>query len=386
MLNAPSAIDPGLFGPFNGRTWLNAAHQGPLPRAAAEMAHEMVAQKQAPATLPDESFFELPARLRASLGRLIGAPADEVILANSTSYGLDLLAHGLDLKAGDEVLLVDGDFPATITPWLILGPLGVRVRRLTPERRPLSAEQVARQITPATRVLCCSWAFSFTGETIDTAAIGQVCRQRQVTFVLNGSQAVGAQPVDVSAMGMDALVSCGFKWLCGPYATGFCWLTPKLRERQAYRQAYWLTQMHGTDLSVEIPDSIRNHQHAEQYDVFCTANFLNFAPWLASIELLLGIGIGHIAAHDQRLVQQIIDAIQGTSWRLVSPARPDERSTPVLLEHDDQAVTQATAHALAKQGIDIAQRAGRLRFAPHLYNTPAEIENAMEIVIAQTPA
>jgi cysteine desulfurase/selenocysteine lyase len=380
-----TALDPDLFGPFNGSTWLNAAHQGPLPQAAAAMALEMVAQKQAPATLPDESFFQLPARLRASLGRLIGAPADEVILANSTSYGLDLLAHGLDLKAGDEVLLVDGDFPATITPWLILEPLGVRVRRLTPEQRPLCAEQVAREITPATRALCCSWAFSLTGETIDPAAIGQVCRQRDVTFVLNGSQAVGAQPVDVSAMGIDALVSCGFKWLCGPYATGFCWLTPELRERLTYRQAYWLTQMHGTDLSVEIPDCIRDDQHAEQYDVFCTANFLNFAPWLASIELLLGIGIDHIASHDQRLVQQIINAVEGTSWRLVSPSRPGERSTLVLLEHNDPAVTQATAHALANEGISIAQRAGRLRFSPHLYNTPAEIENAMEIVITHTP-
>jgi cysteine desulfurase/selenocysteine lyase len=381
-----SAIDPGLFGPFDGRTWLNAAHQGPLPRAAVDVAHEMVAQKQAPATLPDESFFELPARLRASLGRLIGAPADEVILANSTSYGLDLLAHGLGLKAGDEVLLVDGDFPATITPWLILEPLGVRVRRFTPEQRPLCAEQVAREITPATRVLCCSWAFSFTGETIDPAAIGQICRQRDVTFVLNGSQAVGAQPVDVSAMGIDALVSCGFKWLCGPYATGFCWLTPELRDRLTYRQGYWLTQMHGTDVSVEILDSVRDDQHAEQHGVFCTASFLNFAPWLASIELLLRIGIDHIASHDQRLVQHIIDAVEGTSWRLVSPSRLSERSTLVLLEHDDRAVTQATANALAKEGISIAQRNGRLRFSPHLYNTPAEIENTMEIVIAQTPA
>jgi hypothetical protein len=59
----------------------------------------------------------------------------------------------------------------------------------------------------------------------------------------------------------------------------------------------------------------------------------------------------------------------------------------VLLEHNDPAVTQATAHALANEGISIAQRAGRLRFSPHLYNynTPAEIENAMEIVITHTP-
>jgi cysteine desulfurase/selenocysteine lyase len=382
MTDAPAReIDPELFGPFKNRVWLNAAHQGPLPRAAATMAREMIAQKVAPATLPDESFFELPERLRASLGRLIGAPADDVILANSTSYGLDLLAHGLGLQPGDEVLLVDGDFPATITPWLILESAGVRIRRLTPDQRPLTADEVARAITPATRVLCCSWVFSFTGEAINPAAIGQVCRERGVMFVLNGSQAVGARPVDVPAMNIDALVSCGFKWLCGPYATGFCWLTPQLRERLTYRQAYWLTQMHGTDLSTEIPDAVREHQHAEQYDVFCPANFLNFAPWLTSIELLLKLGIDRVAAHDQRLVQQIIDAVKASSWRLTSPADEPERSTLVLLEHDDETVMRRTATRLADHGFDIAQRAGRLRLSPHLYNTAVEIDKALDILI-----
>lgn len=240
ITDEPSAdISPQLFGPFDGRVWLNAAHQGPLPRAAAETARKMIDQKLAPGRIPDESFFELPERLRATIGRLIEAPPEEVILANSTSYGLNLLVHGVGLRAGEEVLLVDGDFPATVTPWLIFESEGVRIRRVTLERRPLSPDQVAREITSTTRVLCSSWVFSYTGETIDASAIGKACREREVTFILNGSQAVGARPVDVSTLGADALVSCGFKWLCGPYATGFCWLTPILRERLNYRQAYW---------------------------------------------------------------------------------------------------------------------------------------------------
>lgn len=377
----PHEIDPQLFGPFAGRIWLNAAHQGPLPQVAADAAHEAITQKIAPATLRDELFFELPARLRARLGQLIGAPADEVTLANSTSYGLDLLAHGLGLRAGDEVLVVDGDFPATITPWLILEAHGVRVRRITPDRRPLPAEQVERELTPTTRVVCCSWVFSFTGETIEPAAIGRVCREHGVTFVLNGSQAVGARPVDVSVMNIDALVSCGFKWLCGPYATGFCWMRPELRERLDYHQAYWLTQMHSTDLSTEGDAAIRRGQQAEEYDLFCTANFLNFAPWLASLELLPEIGIDRIAAHDQCLVHRVVEGITGTAWRLVSPLAEPERSTLVLLEHDDERFIRRAATRLSGQGVDIARRAGRLRLSPHLYNTTEEIDRTLEILI-----
>jgi hypothetical protein len=70
--------------------------------------------------LRDEDFFEVPKRLRAALGKLIGAAPEDIILGNSTSYGLDLLANGTQWRRGDEALVVDGDFPADIFPWLIL--------------------------------------------------------------------------------------------------------------------------------------------------------------------------------------------------------------------------------------------------------------------------
>src|SRR5437660_11328667 len=100
------------FSPFDGKVWLNCAHQGPLPRAAAEEAREAVAWKVRPFELTAERFAGVPARLRRALGRLLGADAEEVVLANSASYGLHLVANGFPWAAGDEVRLVRGDFPS----------------------------------------------------------------------------------------------------------------------------------------------------------------------------------------------------------------------------------------------------------------------------------
>jgi len=105
------------FGPLD-RAWINTAHQGPLPRAAAEAARLAIEEKLDPRRIAEEAFFEVPHTLRGTLGRLVGADPREIVLANSTSYGLDLLAHGLPLQVGDEVLLVEGDFPASIYPLL----------------------------------------------------------------------------------------------------------------------------------------------------------------------------------------------------------------------------------------------------------------------------
>ncbi len=372
------------FGSFDGRVWLNAAHQGPLPAAAAAAAHQAVAEKVSPGRIADEAFFALPRELKHALGRLLGVPAAEVVLGNSTTYGLHLLTHGLSWQAGDEVLLVDGDFPATVIPWLALRGRGVRVRMLKPSRRPLSPEELEREITPATRVFCSSWVFSFTGEAIDVHAIGALCRERGVRFVLNASQAIGARPIDLSAAPVDALVSCGFKWLCGPYGTGFCWIEPGLIERLEYEQPYWLTQMHGSDLRHEAAYELRTDLGAARYDVFCTANFLNFAPWCASLELLLEIGIENIAAYDQMLVGRLIDGLADTDWELVSPRQEPERSTLVVVGHANPDRIAAAAAALADAGIDIAERAGSLRLSPHLYNTTSDIDRALAVGLSTT--
>jgi cysteine desulfurase / selenocysteine lyase len=60
--------------------------------------------------------------------------------------------------------------------------------------------------------------------------------------VLN-TQAVGARPFDAPRWGVDAVVGCGFKWLCGPYGTGYSWIRPGLLDELDYHQDYWLAQM-----------------------------------------------------------------------------------------------------------------------------------------------
>ena len=116
------------FGPFDGRVWMNCAHQGPLPRVAQRAAVEAIELKRTPARLKDALFAEVPARLRAALARLTSAPPEQIALTNSTSYGFNLLAQGLPWRPGDEILCVDGDFPATVVPWKPLEHRGVEVR------------------------------------------------------------------------------------------------------------------------------------------------------------------------------------------------------------------------------------------------------------------
>ena len=370
-----------MFGPFEGRVWLNVAHQGPLPRRAARAVERTAADKTAPHRISDDSFWQVPAALKHALSPFIGAPAEEIILGNSTSYGLHLLVQGLNWRDGDEVLFVAGEFPATVVPWMWLRERGVRIRLLEPRSRPLEAEQLAEEISDRTRVFCSSWVFSLTGEAIDVDAIGQVCRERDVCFVLNATQAVGARPLDVRRTRVDALVSCGFKWLCGPYGTGFGWIRPDLLDRLDYHQDYWLAHMTQADLATEGGYELRDDLGAGRFDVFGTANFFNFIPWTAALEDLGTVGVEAIAAHDDRLVDLILSALDGSRrLRALSPPSGPARSTIAVLSHADPDVNRTLHARLREAGIDVALRAGNLRLSPHLHNDDDDVRRALEIL------
>ena len=162
------------FGPFGSRVWFNCAHQGPLPKAAVSAAQSAITQKITPHLMGDDDFTAVPNGLKASLAQLIGANAEDIILGNSASYGLHVLRNGLRWSAGDEVLVIRGDFPATIYPWLGLQNDGVQVRLLTPRGPCLTADELERGIRPSTRLLCVSWVNSFNGSVLDCSAIGLV--------------------------------------------------------------------------------------------------------------------------------------------------------------------------------------------------------------------
>ena len=187
-----------------------------MPRVAIDAAKGALERKARPHLIRDEDFFEVPAQLRTALGRLTGAAPQDIILGNSTTYGLDLLANGLPWKRGDEILLVDGDFPADIFPWLILRDQGVTVRFVEASPGGIQPERLASEISPRTRLFCTSWVNSFTGYAIDVNRIGRICRDNHVIFVLNASQGLGARVLDIAASVVDRLAAAGLNGCADP--------------------------------------------------------------------------------------------------------------------------------------------------------------------------
>ena len=372
----------GRFDPIDG-VWLNTAHQGVLPAAAAEEAREAVAWKQSPFELTQDRFDGVPRRLRVALGRLLCVPPEEVILANSASYGLHLIANAFPWHDDDEVVVMDGDFPSDILPWLLAErERGISVVRVRPRARVISPDELRTALTPRTRLFCITWVHSFSGYTVDLDELGQICRKHGVVFVVNGSQGIGARPLDLSSSPVDALTSVGFKWLCGPYGAGLCWIRPELRTRLRPQKAYWLAQSSAEELASDLGAvQLRPPSTAAAWDVFGTANFFVFKPFAAAVEHVLEVGLDHIHAHNQNLVDRFISRLRQDRYTIKSPREPGpRRSTLVFFSHRDPARAADIHASLCENRIWTALRAGQLRLSPHLHNSMEDIDQAVTLL------
>ena len=112
-------------------TYFNTAYVGPTPKRSRDNVVQLVSRSMSPGPEDLEQWFEGHDRVRLKLAKLLQVPSENVSLSSSVSETVSHVANGLSLTADDEVLLMDGDYPSMILPWLVAAKVrGFKVRLL----------------------------------------------------------------------------------------------------------------------------------------------------------------------------------------------------------------------------------------------------------------
>lgn len=363
------------FFAFEDVTYLNAAGQSPMPRAAARALEAAMEWKKLPYQLPDQLYFELPDRVRALVARLIGGRPDEVAITTGATSGLAAVATGLDWRPEDEVLIARGEFPAHFSVFMPLAHAGrLRVKTIAPAGRFLSADDLLAHIGPRTRLVSTSWVRFDDAARIDAARLAEACHSVDGYLLLDVSQCAGAMPIDARSLGADFLVCAGYKWLLSPYGTGFFWAREELIERLGAAPFYWMAlegaaEFHSLSFRTWTPT-----RHARRWDSPETASFFNLAAMQASLEFLLRAGVETVWQHNTRLIGQMLERLPRDRCALASPAAASARGPYACLAARSPEKTRALYEKLRAANIIVSLRENALRVAPHLYNTLRDID------------
>jgi cysteine desulfurase/selenocysteine lyase len=360
---------------FDDVAYLNVAGQGPLPRVAIRAAQNSLEWKKFPHKMPDDAYFGLPGRVRTLLAQMIGAPPEEIALTTGASTGMAAVAHGLKWKPDDEVLIAKGEFPAHFATWVPMQEAGkLRVRIVQPRERFLTTDDLIAAITPRTRLISTSLVRFDDGALCDALKLAAAAHAAGALVLLDAAQCVGAMPMRVSDLGADFIVASGYKWLLGPYGTGFFWArSDRILEMQP-DSGYWAALESASDFTRLSSGEVKFKEGASRWDMPETSNMFNLAPLEASLEFLLRVGVGTIWDHCRAFSAQIIDRLPLDRCVLASPADAKARGQYVCVAARKSENTPQLFKKLTDAGVFVSLREGALRIAPHLYNTDRDAD------------
>lgn len=368
------------FPEFGQTTYLDCAYQGPFPLATVERIHQAIELKCHPERLEAPAYFELPERVRKRLAGLIGARSSEIALTTSATQGIGIVVAGLDFGEGDEVVITSRNFPSNLFTWLHLRRLGVRVRVLRPACGCVRVEDLATALTPRTRVVALDWVGYSTGVRIDLAALGELAHRRGALFVVDGTQGIGALEVNVQDLPVDVLVGAAYKWLLGPYGTGFAYLNEEIQDRLDLPVVNWLSIEGSEDFDALPMDEFTLPKDASIFDVPATGNFLNLHALEASLEFVEHAGVRTVTKHCARLLDRLAEGLRRQGYQLSAAAEPEHRSTILGFESDSLEATTRLHQKLRANRVAVSLRHGIIRVSPYLYNTEEDIDRLMEVL------
>jgi selenocysteine lyase/cysteine desulfurase len=353
-------------------TYLNSASVSPMPKVTILEINRYLRERCTEGSRLELKWFREIEDLRRLVSKLIGADPEEVALVKSTTHGIQLVAQGFPWKEGDEVLVVKGEFPANIYPWLTLERRGVRVKFVEPSDGRVGIPEVERALTDNTRLLAISLVDYLTGHRRDLTEITSFLHQRGIYVSVDAIQGIGVIPFNVKETNVDFLSSGGTKWLLSPMGTGIFYVKKELLDVLELPLLGWRGVRNFLNFSNYDPTPREDARRFEG-DTYNLAGLMGFR---ASLRLILDIGVDEIWQRVKGLTDILIDGLLSMEGcEILTPINERAGIVTFRLKGVD---SQRIWEILNEKLITISLREGWLRVSPHFYNDEKDIEKLLE--------
>ena len=323
-----------------------------------------------------ETWVETAEMCRSVAAQLINADSTEIAFMKNTTQGILIAANGIDWREGDNVVTTAVEFPANVYPWWSLKERYGVETRMAPEREGrIHVDDIVAAIDERTRVVTISHVEFASGYRNDIKTLGKICRERDIWFVVDAIQSLGAIEVDVKSSYVDILAADGHKWLLAPEGAAIFYCADEKRERLINTNVGWSSVVNPRDfLNYDLtqkPDATRFEEGSY--------NSVGLYGLNAAIELLLEVGVSTIETHILQLTIALIEGLESKGYRVITPKADSERAGIVIFESDQHTPIELY-ELLQEQKIITAERGSGLRVSPHFYNTESEITHLLEVL------
>jgi selenocysteine lyase/cysteine desulfurase len=361
--------------------FINCATFSPSSKRVERAGQQALKAISNPNWLTANHFFDPVEVLRKSLAELVNAKhPDRIAMMHASSYGMAVLARNLhripNLKRGKEILLLEGEFPnhryalereAAEHGLEIVSvpmPIGAQVGRTW-------NQQILERITSKTCLVVAVQTHWIYGTMFNLEAIGQQCRAVGALLAIDGTQSVGAYPFDVQLIKPDLLMVAAYKWMMGPYTSGFAYYGPFFDDGVPIEET-WMNRQKSNEFAGLLAHQTMYRPLAQRYNSGEFSNFIQIPMFQAATDDVLERQPNRVQAYCKNLIAPYVLQLEAMGYGI---EEPDFRAAHLfgvhLPAHIDAAAVQA---ALSARKVVVAVRSTVIRVSPHVYNHAADME------------
>ena len=293
--------------PYKNKIYLNNASTSLMPISSIKAMtdflvtyNEIGPDSRAADDLVREKLF----LVRKAVSHLIKCKPEEVILTQSTTDGVNMVANGLNLASSSNIIIrgSNHEHPANHYPWVRLSrKIDVRNMQVD-ENGFFDLKHLEQRIDNNTGLVVLSHALFNTGAILPVEQIGKFLHEKNIPFFVDSAQTVGCiEDVDVNKINCNFMSFNGSKWLCGPIGTGIFYCKKESSELLEPLQV-------GGESAIFYEDKIAYKEIPAKFQ----AGFRNWAGVAgleASVVYLLRLGLGSIRKKNIKLANLLRDEL-----------------------------------------------------------------------------
>ena len=380
-MNLASKDISGDF-PNSGKIYLNNASVSLIPSQSIEAMKEFLISYNSigPDSKDSEPFVtEKLQNVRKIISKIISCQPDEVVLTQSTTDGINIVANGLSFDANSNMIIrgMSHEHHANFYPWIKLKEK-ISIKNLPIDENGLfKLDDLKSNIDDNTKLVSLSHALYNTGTILPVEEIGDILQDR-VPFFLDSAQTIGCiGDIDVSKIKCNFMSFNGSKWLCGPMGTGLFYCSRKSSELLEPKTIGGESAMIYDDTNLafkELPDKFQTGFR----------NYVGIVGLESSVRYLLDFGMKNIREKNKYLANLFREELSKIpNVILYGPEDPDDR-TSIVSFNIDGFDSQEIVDKLEKQNIVLAVREimdkNIVRASPHFFNTESEMLQVIDAI------
>ncbi len=305
---------------------------------------------------------------------------EELALISTATEGINIILNGLPLQKKDEIITSTHEHAALHIPLLNkMQRQGIVLKPFAPDLKNGlgNVDRIAKLITKRTKLIFLSHVTCTTGQIFPLIEIGNLARAKGIWFAVDGAQAVGSMPMDITKAQVDFYTFSGHKWTLGPKRTGVLYVRQNLLEvlRPTTVGAY---SDDGYDI---LKNELKLHPTAQRYE-YATQNEALFYGYEKAVNFVKTIGLEKIRQHNRTLAEKFYAGLLSIPGvEILSPQEEKYRSSIISFKMKDKNYQDIGSYLSDKKKIRVrvvseAQVNG-VRVSFHVYNDEENVERIL---------